>query len=1023
MASNPELKTLTSTLITTCTGFPPTSQHHAAYLAYALKSFRFHKAPSTDPFAVKESLTGLEEKFRVTDNDTLADEFASRVHQLEQFKDPTGLNLKDEAAAEEGLVDNRLIPDILSLLLSLSHLPVLNAQDALSSLNSIVEAQEEAREAREKKLAEEEASAREVDNDDNGLWDIPDFASDSSSEGDDWVYDDEFTRQAEVKQRKRAARKREEKEDTIPEISSSSIDDYLRIAHASTVQSIELAQYWSTQTILPPTLAANFVSYGFTQQEISDLWSIGELHVIREVIFALYGLPSSLFKFQDDGSINVLTTYVLPTTSPGSLTDILDHFASKAVILQKLRTFSKHLERRCHLARSSPTTHDAIAPAQSFVEAVQSAVSTWELEVLVPTEEEYVHHNHAKEEETNNKKDTLISLLQLQQHLSHSLEKFTPLYEVILALERGLDEDNGLAEPAARVSYHLELLFRKTCEAESNGRLDIFVFLKELFLGCLRVYLRPIAKWMQVGELREADGLGAFFVHFADGDEDEEEEEDDDDEGGLAKLWRGKYVLDRDESGTIVAPSFIREYGRKIFVVGKSVLFLRKLGEEVVMEKVGGSGLEEALAGLVITDAKEAAIAAAAATGGWKNRSLVSFNDALLLAMAEWVDKTHKDVSARLRDILYYECGLWDSLEAVVDVYFMRDGFAVAGFCDTVFERMEEKREGRKAAWDDRFLLTELVQSVYSDNKGVEVGRLGVRSRRQEVDGMGSNGGGGGVKALGMLVVDYRLTWPIMNVFTPDTVEVWKKVWGFLLMIRRSRAVLERMRVGKGSVGGGEKVVYEIRWKLLTFVSLLQTFLVDLVIRPHVEALKMGLEGAVDIDEMIDVQEEVFGKIAELCLVSGRMAPLYQAVVSVMEVAVVVAESAKMGGKVVGVSAGRNVSFSGSMTWRGPRKSAVDSDEEEEDTDSEDESDDGDGDNDDEESDEDLEEKRRRRSVEKERGRREMLGKLSAQAHKLILFLTTGLRGMARAGVYPDTIEILAERLEMGVLIEDEEEE
>src|SRR4051794_13148192 len=94
-------------------------------------------------------------------------------------------------------------------------------------------------------------------------------------------------------------------EDATQPASSFSLDDYLRIAHASTTQSIELAQYWSNQVILPPDLASNFVSYGFTQQEISDLWSVGELHVIREVIFALYGLPCSLFKFQEDGSINV----------------------------------------------------------------------------------------------------------------------------------------------------------------------------------------------------------------------------------------------------------------------------------------------------------------------------------------------------------------------------------------------------------------------------------------------------------------------------------------------------------------------------------------------------------------------------------------------------------------------------------------------------------------------------------------------------------------------------------------------
>ncbi|KAF3912898.1 hypothetical protein AA313_de0207390 [Arthrobotrys entomopaga] len=1004
-APNAQIKILASSLITSLTGFPPTSQNHALSLSYALKSFKAQKFLSTDRFAIADSLSGLEEKFRIHDNDILADELASRVRLLNNITNDAA-PFKDRDVIP-GDVQVRNIPDILRLLLELSSSPVAEASNTLYSLVSLVQSRLEEQEAAAKRLAEEEAAARAADNEDEGLWDVPDFAA-SSSDDDDWV-EDEFTIQADLKERKKAARKREEAEGNAPTTSSFSLDDYLRVAHATTTQSLQIAQYWTTQEIIPSGFTTNFVSYGFTQQEISDLWNIGELHVIREVIFALYGLPSSLFKFQEDGSINVIAAYTLPTTSPGSLTDILDHFASKAVLLQKLRTFSKHLEQRCRLAQQSPTANDAIAPFQSFIEAIQSAVSKWELDTLVPTEEKYIHHSHER------KDDVIVSLLQLQRELDTSIDIFTPLYEIIVALEKGLFSAKGLSEPAARVSFHLELLFKKTCEAESNGRLDVFRFLRGVFLKCLRVYLRPISKWMELGELREADGLGAFFVHFASGG-DEEDEDDEEDEGGqLARLWRGRYILDRDESGTIVAPSFIREYGRKIFVVGKSVLFLRKLGE--VVDNTSGSGLKEAL-----DELEEITEATATATTTTGHRSLVSFNDSLLIAMAEWVDKRHRDVSSRLRDILYYECGLWDSLEAVVDVYFMRDGFATAGFCDTVFERMDKG----SSRWDDRFLLTELVQSVYSDNPRVEIGRLGVKSRRQG-DSTAATAAAEkkGVKALGMLMVEYKLSWPILNIFTPESVEVWKKVWGFMLMIRRSRGALEKMKVGrwqKEDVRG----IYEIRWKLLTFLSLLQTFLVDLVVRPQVESLKRGLEGAVDIDEMIDVQEEHFGRMAELCLVSGRMAPLYQAAVSMMEVAVVLAgihaEKLKAGYDV----SMRNISFSGGAQWRAHRRKTADSDDEEhEDSDAEGDSDDDDDEGYEDESDDDdeVEERKRRRKVEKERVRREALNKLSAQAHKMIMFLTTGLRSMARAGVYPDTIEILAERLEMGVLGDNGEED
>ncbi|KAK6347151.1 hypothetical protein TWF696_007230 [Orbilia brochopaga] len=999
--SRPEIAALTSALVTATTDIPASSPNHALSLSYALKTFRSYRAVATDPFAIHDALTGLQEKFRVRDTDPLADELASRLRSLDAAVAAAKHAAANPTALTAATVDTsgetyKYTNDVLRLLLELSDKPVDNAEKALENLANIVQARHDEEEARTRQLAEEEAAAREKDKADGGedIWLVPDFTADSSDDDSDWAAD-EFTRQADIRERKKAAKRKAqtqaEAEDKLDEDVSPALDDYIRIAHAAATQGIELAQYWSRQTILPVDIARDFVSYGYTSAEISELWLLGELHVIREVIFALYGLPSSLFRFQDDGSINVIAKYVIENTSPGSLNDILDYFASKAVILQKLRTFSEWLERRCETAKLSATSNDAVAPAQSFVEAIQAAIHGWELETLVPTEEQYVRLSRSR------KQDVVVSLLQLQRELDPSLDKFTPLYEIVIALERGLGP-GGLSEPAARVSFHLELLFKKTCEAESNGRGEIFRFLRGIFLPCLRTYLRPIAKWMELGELREADGLGAFFVHPADEEEDEDEGvgaagSDNTETARLARLWHGQYVLDRDDRDTIVAPSFIRECGRKIFVTGKSVLFLHKLGEDVA----GDSGLDEALSRLTDTTAT-----ATNANANTTTRSLVSFNDALLVALSEWVDVTHRAVSARLRDMLYYECGLWDSLEAVVDVYFMRDGFAMTSFCSTLFERMD-RGHGR---WDDRFLLTELLQSVYSENAAVDIARLAVRNTSTA-----SSTGSKGVKALAGLAAEYRLSWPVMNVVTGESVAVCRRVWGFLLMIRRSRAALERMRVGRDR--DGDKLVHLVRWRLLTFIGLLQAFLVDLVLRPQVEGLKARLAEAEDLDEMIDAQEEHFGRIEDLCLLSAKLAPLYQAVVSVLEIAVTVADMGAGGRRASGgvdrdAGGGKNVSFSGSTAWR---RAAAQSDDDSDDEQEEDEGEDGG-----EDQDQDGE------GGVKEREQRAAMGRLAGQVQRLVMFMTTGLRSMARAGVYPDTIEVLAERLEMGALGDGEDD-
>ncbi|EWC43399.1 hypothetical protein DRE_07698 [Drechslerella stenobrocha 248] len=956
MAARPEVSALTAALITADTGFPAASPNHKLSLTYALRTFRTFRATATNHFAVHQSLEGLEEKFRVRDQEALADELHSRLRQLEAA-----------AAAAKSQTDNpdqtyRYTADVLSLLLELSDKPADNAETILEELATIVQTRAEEQAARERQIAEEDEAVRRQELDDGAeenIWLVPDFGGDGSSSDSDWAAD-EFTRQADLRERKKAAKRKAQtkaqKEEQLAENATSAVlDDYIRVAHAAATQGIELAQYWGQQTILPVDVARDFVSYGYTQQEIGELWLLGELHVIREVIFALYGLPSSLFRFQPDGSINVIARYVVDSTSPGSLNEVLDHFAGKAVILQKLRTFCKWLERRCDAAKTEPTSHDAVAPAQSFVDAIQAALHGWELESLVPTEEQYVRHSRER------KQDVMVSLLQLQRELDPGLDRFTPLYEIVIALERGLARSSrgGLSEPAARVSFHLELLFKKTCEAESNGRGEIFRFLRGIFLPCLRTYLRPITKWMELGELREADGLGAFFVHTAGEDEDEDDG-DSTETMGLARLWHGQYVLDRDERDTIVAPSFIRECGRKIFVTGK-----RKLGEDI-----SGVGKDSGLAEML-----EELITATDSTSNGGGRSLMSFNDALLVALSEWVDRRHRAVSGRLRDILYDECGLRDALEGMVDVYFMRDGFAATSFCGTLFERIERGHQ----RWSDRFLLTELLQSVYSESARVDITRLAVRSR---LTGEAGRDARGSVKPLGMLAAEYRLSWPVMNVFTAGG------------------AALERVRIGGGDRDrdrATEKIVLGVRWRLLTFVSLLQSYLVDLVLRPQVEGLRVRLAEAEDLEEMIDAQEEHFGRIEDLCGGFGSFIDSFIGSLLLIDIpsAIDGVVAGRGRGYIYGLAADRNVSFSRSTAWR---RAAAGSDDEDESEDEEDNHE-----NSEEEEEDDGGEKRR-----------EMLERVSRQARQLVVFLTTGLRSMARAGVHPDTIEVLAERLEMG---------
>lgn len=325
-----QVSSLLSELITKLTGLSPASaeptetKNFNLAKDFTIRTLRAHKSPAPNPFAISSSLHGLIEKLQIKNKDPLAEALSSRVSEIEAVQRKNdGTITSGDVDVAGGDVHPRYIPDILHLLLSLSDLPAENSDTVLRNLETLLEKRKDAEEEREKQiqeeLAQEERDRKRMingdddDDDDEGIWAIPDFGA-TSSEDSDWNMDD-FQREVEIARKKKG--KRSNKKDgkaqdgaaaaggEVGLVSSVNLDDYIRVAHAAATQSVELAQYWGRQKLLPIEVAHDFVSYGFTTPEVEEMWVVNELQVVREVIFALYGVPCSLFTFQENGSINV----------------------------------------------------------------------------------------------------------------------------------------------------------------------------------------------------------------------------------------------------------------------------------------------------------------------------------------------------------------------------------------------------------------------------------------------------------------------------------------------------------------------------------------------------------------------------------------------------------------------------------------------------------------------------------------------------------------------------------------------
>jgi gamma-tubulin complex component 5 len=80
-----------------------------AHRESALRALRYHNYPRTNQFEVASNLEGLQEKFRVYNEDPLADALHERLDRLASFEVKLG-------------------PEILSLLLELSDKPVIKSR-------------------------------------------------------------------------------------------------------------------------------------------------------------------------------------------------------------------------------------------------------------------------------------------------------------------------------------------------------------------------------------------------------------------------------------------------------------------------------------------------------------------------------------------------------------------------------------------------------------------------------------------------------------------------------------------------------------------------------------------------------------------------------------------------------------------------------------------------------------------------------------------------------------------------------
>lgn len=553
---------------------------------------------------------------------------------------------------------------------------------------------------------------------------------------------------------------------------------------------------------------------------------ITELQTIREVIYMLRGYSTSLFETHPDLPLTIEPSkrFTWTHASTDSFFKLARSFANYGSSLARLRSWAKRAE--------------TIPLIQILQGSIMERLTAFDAH-LSAVEARYVALSE----------DIVVSILGVQQELSAAIRPLLRLSDIVGRL---------VSERYGHAFRYLEMLYDETSTSQMAGDFEIYEFMGKIFFECFQVYLRPLRCWMEEGELSRGDKV--FFVSEASGDNE------------LSSVWQSRFNIRKTKDGLLHAPKFLSAAANKIFTAGKSVVML-KLLNQFQQFKAASNTYEPILDFETVCNPTML--------------DLAPFPELFDTAFDAWVQSKHHHASFLLKRTLFESCGLDTSLDALLHLYFLSDGIVTSAFANLIFDKLDTL----KTSWNDAFLLTELAQSTFGSITSISPDRLRAHTlslsrKQQDVTTCRRT-----VKALAIIEMRYNLSWPIQTIITPGTVFSYKRVFTFLLQIRRSSHILSRERLIKdhllNSSSSDERALYySLRAALLWFNQMLYYYLTSIVLEPCLQKMRADLKEAEDVDAMIEVHANYIKAIIDRVLLGSKLELIHKTIVKVLDLGI-----------------------------------------------------------------------------------------------------------------------------------------
>ena len=689
-------------------------------------------------------------------------------------------------------------PEILHLLLELSDRPVSNSK--LDALDFLKEPEAEAGPVlRWKDLIADDPLLQE-----KGVWRNVDFGAESS-DGEDEVEDN-----------------RSELSGTDTTLQSSTDDEFNRRPEEYTVEVVDKegldklrqAQFWKR------TPSVGGVKLETVKKPIT------ELQAVREVIFMLLGLPTSLFEIQPESSRVIVPSksYTLKHASADAFHKVASTFADAGTAITILRSWVVR-------PQSIPLLQIFQSTITKRVQALDSLLSTIQQRFIAIEE------------------DVVISLLKVQAEINPHLQPLVRLSKMIELL---------VAERYPHAFRYLEMLYDETCTSQMAGNDEMYAFIGRLFFDCFQVYLRPLRAWMEDGELKNGDKV--FFVSEASGDVE------------LTSIWQSRFKIRQTQAGVLHAPRFLRAAANKIFTTGKSVVVLKHLNQFASLQSS--------------RDAAEPVLDFESVCNP-SRLSLAPFPELFDVAFDAWVQSKHHYASSRLRKTLFDSYGLHTSLDGVSHLYFMADGPTAAVFTNSLFDKLDTLDGSWNDNFTLTELAQSTfgsIPSITPDRVRTKILTLprkvrGVAQCRRSVKVLSA------VELKYHLSWPLQIVLTPVTIRSYQRIfTLLFQIRRSSHILTRQRLIDDVLT--HTSSADERALYYGLRTRLLWFTHTLYYYLASLVIEPNSLKMREQLNDAEDVDTMIAVHATYIKSIIDQALLGTKLELIHKTVLKILDLAI-----------------------------------------------------------------------------------------------------------------------------------------